>query len=168
MDNEFDYICVSRAKLKNYKIVEGSKPVEVEDRKHQKISLQKVESENHNDFFLKIESQRKRQKEESMNNRFQEGFEKGLKSIHASLSSIYFCWKEIVRILNTQKAVTTTAQNNYEEIILIRRCSVPNEKVQAIYDKLKYKSQAFTKRKFVVHKSELQKMEYLIYQEVMT
>jgi hypothetical protein len=81
---------------------------------------------------------------------------------------INFCWKEIVRILNTQKAVTTTAQNNYEEVILIRRCCEPNEKVQAIYEKLKYKSQPFTKRKFVVHKSELQKMEYLIYQGVMT
>ena len=89
----------------------------------------------------------------------------------ASLSNqppINFCWKEIVRTLNTQKAVTTTAQNNYEEVILIRRCSEPNAKVQAIYDKLKYKSQPFTKRKFVVHKSEFQKMEYLIYQGVMT
>ena len=42
------------------------------------------------------------------------------------------------------------------------------KKVQAIYDKLKYKSQPFTKRKFVVHKSEIQKMEYLNYQGVMT
>ena len=332
-NNEFDYICVSRSKLKNYKVVEGSKPVEVEDKKHQKISLQKVESEKYNDFFLKIESEGKRKKEESMNNRFQEGFESGLKAINASLSkksgikleekvferigrlkqkyqsihkhynisydieiatvtnrktkektevrkvkslswcvkdkidinqtsgtyflrtslqdaetivwegyntireeestfrtlktdldlrpvyhkrddatmahlnlgllaywvvntirfqlkrsqetspvaaetnssvnqqsqtSINFCWKEIVRILNTQKAVTTTAQNNYEEVILIRRCSEPNEKVQAIYDKLKYKYKPFTKRKFVVHKSELQKMEYLIYQGIMT
>jgi len=340
VDNEFDYICVSRAKLKNYKIVEGSKPVEVEDKKHQKITLQKVESQKHNDFFLKIESEGKRKKEESMNNRFQEGFENGLKTIKSSLSKksgikleekvcerigrlkqkyqsihkhydisyeaeteiitnrktkekrevrkvkslwwsvkdnieinqtsgiyflrtslqdtetilwegyntlreeeatfrtlktdldlrpiyhkrddaamahlnlgllaywvvntirfqlkrsqettpvtetnsidnkqdnspaslsnqppINFCWKEIVRTLNTQKAVTTTAQNNYEEVILIRRCSEPNAKVQAIYDKLKYKSQPFTKRKFVVHKSEFQKMEYLIYQGVMT
>jgi hypothetical protein len=341
VNNGFDYICVSRSKLKNYKIVEGSNPVEVEDRKHQKISLQKVESEKYNDFFLKIESEGKRKKEESMNNRFQEGFESGLKIINSSLSKksgikleekvferigrlkqkyqsihkhydisydseieiitnrktkekreirkvkslswrikenveinetsgiyflrtslqdtetivwegyntireeestfrtlktdldlrpiyhkrddatmahlnlgllaywvvntirfqlkrceettpvitetnnadnqqnnspaslnnqtpINFCWKEIVRILNTQKAVTTTAQNNYEEIILIRRCSEPTAKVQAIYDKLKYKPQPFTKRKFVVHKSELQKMEYLIYQGVMT
>jgi transposase len=41
-DNNFDYICVSRSKLKNYKIVDDSLPVEVEDKKHQKISLQKV------------------------------------------------------------------------------------------------------------------------------
>jgi len=333
VDNEFDYICVSRSKLKNYKIVEDSRPVEVEDKRKQKICLQKVESDKHNDYFIKVESVAKRKKEESMNNRFQEGFETGLKAISASLSrksgikleekvferigrlkqkyqsihrhynisydieiknvtnrktkekaevrkvkslswsvkenmeinetsgtyflrtslqdtetivwegyntireeeslfrtlktdldlrpiyhkrddasmahlnlgllaywivntirfqlkrienlntvlketksadnqlnktSINFCWKEIVRILNTQKAVTTTAQNNYEEVILIRRCSVPSEKVQAIYDKLKYKSQPFTKRKFVVHKSEFEKMEYLIYQGIMT
>jgi len=53
-------------------------------------------------------------------------------------------------------------------MILIRRCSEPNEKVQTTYNKLKYKSQPFTKRKFVVHKSEFQKMEYLIYQGNMT
>jgi hypothetical protein len=70
--------------------------------------------------------------------------------------------------MNTQKAVTTTAQNNYEEIILIRRCSDPNTKVLAIYDKLKFKIQPFTKKKFVVHSSEIQKMEYLIYQGDMT
>ena len=81
---------------------------------------------------------------------------------------INFCRKEIVRIMNTQKAVTTTAQNNYEEIILIRRCSEPNAKVQAFYNRLKYKSQPFTKRKFVVHKSKLKQMEYLKYQGVMT
>ena len=46
----------------------------------------------------------------------------------------------------------------------IRRCSEPNAKAQAIYEKLKYKQQPFINRKFVVHKSELQKMEYLIYQ----
>jgi hypothetical protein len=290
--------------------------------------LQKVESDKHNDYFLKIESETKRKKEESMNNRFQEGFEKGLQTISASLSkksgtkleekvferigrlkqkyqsihrhfninceveietvvnrkakekrevrrvksmswsvkenieinetsgtyflrtslpetetlvwegyntireeestfrclkseldlrpifhkkddasmahlnlgllaywvvntirfrlkrdevpgqqaetnsddktSINFCWKEIVRIMNTQKAVTTTAQNNYEEIILIRRCSEPNVKVQAIYDKLKYKPQPFTKRKFVVHKSEFEKIEYPTYQGIIT
>jgi PAS domain-containing protein len=81
----FDYICVSRSKLKDYKIEPNSETVEVEDKKHQKIQLQKVKSEKHNDYFLKIESEAKRQKEMSMNNRFQEGFEKGLKTIAASL-----------------------------------------------------------------------------------
>ncbi len=32
-------------------------------------------------------------------------------------------WREIVRTMNTQKAVTTLAQNQQEEVIMIRRCS---------------------------------------------
>ena len=86
VDNQFDYICVSHSKLKNYKIDKDSKPVVVEDKKNQKITLQKVESEKYNDYYLKIESEAKRKKEESMNNRFQEGFETGLKAISASLA----------------------------------------------------------------------------------
>ena len=35
-------------------------------------------------------------------------------------------WREIVRIMNTQKAVTTLAQNLHDEVIMIRRCSEPN------------------------------------------
>jgi predicted Rdx family selenoprotein len=34
-------------------------------------------------------------------------------------------WREIVRTMNTQKAVTTLAQNNLEHVIMIRRCSEP-------------------------------------------
>jgi hypothetical protein len=325
----FDYICVSRSRLKDYKVAPPGESLEVEDKKHQKIKLQKVISDRHDSYFLKIESQAKRQKELSMNNRFQERFEKGMKAIAASLkkksgikteekvyervgrlkqknssisarydiqsvietktvtkrktkekqeirliksitwnikentdlnsrsgvyflrtslqeterilwegyntireieydfrtlktdldlrpiyhknddstmahlhlgllaywvvntvrfqlkrneakqeiganatvkqeennpkipetSSIHFQWKEIIRIMNTQKAVTTIAQNNYDEVIIIRRCNDPNEKVQAIYDKLKYKPQPFAKRKFVVHKAKFKKMD---------
>ena len=68
-------------------------------------------------------------------------------------------WNEIVRIMNTQKAVTTTAQNNCEQIIQIRRCSEPNENVKLIYQKLDYCSTPFKKKKVVVHKSELKKIE---------
>jgi len=68
-------------------------------------------------------------------------------------------WSEIVRIMNTQKAVTTTAQNNGDQIIQIRRCSEPNEKVMQIYTALKYETTPFKKKKVVVHKSELEKME---------
>ena len=50
-ENGFDYICVSRSKIKDYKIDAGNVPITVEDRKKQKIQLQKVVSEKHNDFF---------------------------------------------------------------------------------------------------------------------
>ncbi len=56
--------------------------------------------------------------------------------------------------MNTQKAVTTTAQNNHDEIIHIRRCTEPNEKVKRIDDILKYKPQPYKKKKFVVHKTD--------------
>jgi hypothetical protein len=330
-ENDFDYVCVSRCKLKDYKIDPGSSPVEVEDRKKQKIRLQKVSSEKHNDFFLKIDSQAKRAKEVSMNNRFQENFEKGLSIISASLQKksgikteakvyervgrlkqkypsvskyyeidyvvetetkkdkktketteirkvksitwkvkqdmetngecgtyflrtslelseemiwmiyniireieysfrtlktdldlrpiyhkkdnatmahlnlgllaywvvntvryqlkrteneavkkqeidknepdtkpIRFQWKEIIRIMNTQKSVLTVSQNRYDEVIITRRCSEPTNSAQAIYNRLKYKSQPFTKRKFVVHKSEFEKMEIADLQRFVT
>jgi len=65
-------------------------------------------------------------------------------------------WREIVRIMNTQKAVSTLAQNHVEEVIKIRRCSEPNKKVIQLYDVLKYKYTPFKKKKSVVHKSELE------------
>ena len=68
-------------------------------------------------------------------------------------------WKEIVRIMNTQKAVTTTVQNSHEDLIAIRRCFEPNGKVAKIYDGLKFKHAHFTKRKFVVHNPEFEKSQ---------
>jgi len=329
-ENNFDYVCVSRCKLKEYRIAPDSSPIEIEDKKKQKIQLQKVVSEKHNDFFLKIDSEAKRIKEVSMNNRFQDNFEKGLSIIAASLekksgikkeakvyerigrlkqkypsvskyyeisyaveteikrnkktkeeteirkvksitwkikkdiepntesgtyfvrtslpmseemtwmiyniireieysfrtlktdldlrpiyhkkdnatmahlnlgllaywvvntvryqlkktesadkktenkndetdtTSINFQWKEIIRIMNTQKSVLTVSQNRYDEVIITRRCSEPTTGVQAIYRRLKYKPQPFTKRKFVVHKSEFAKMDVCDLQRVVT
>ena len=55
-------------------------------------------------------------------------------------------WKEIVRIMNTQKVVTTLAKNNHEDVIKIRRCSDPNQKVIQLYDALKFKYAPFKKK----------------------
>ena len=327
-ENGFDYVCVSRSKIKDYTIDTKSVPIMVEDKRKQKIKLQNIVSEKHNDFFLKIDSEAKQAKEVSMNNRLQEGFEKGLSIIEASLSKksgikteekvyervgrlkqkypsisryyeinytietetiknrkskedtqirkvksmrwkpkeqfdpnqqsgTYFLrtslaaseklvwliyniireieysfrtlktdldlrpiyhkkddttmahlhlgllaywvvntirfqlkgsetkeitqatteketqddnsgdtivkynsqWREIVRIMNTQKAVTTVSQNRYDQVIISHRCSDPTPKVEAIYRRLKYKSKPHTIRKFVVHKSEFKKMD---------
>ena len=70
-------------------------------------------------------------------------------------------WREIVRTMNTQKAVTTLAQNQQEEVIMIRRCSEPNPNVRKLYDALKYKYAPFVKRKSVVRKSELKKNQFI-------
>ena len=63
-------------------------------------------------------------------------------------------WTEIVRIMNTHKTVTTVSQNRYDEFIISHRCSDPTPKVEAIYQRMKYKSKPNTNRKFVVHKSD--------------
>ncbi len=68
-------------------------------------------------------------------------------------------WREIVRTMNTQKAVTTLAQNHVEEVIKIRRCSEPNQHVLKIYNALKYKYAPYKKKKSVVHKSELEECQ---------
>jgi hypothetical protein len=78
---------------------------------------------------------------------------------------IHSGWREIVRTMNTQKAVTTLAQNNHEEVIMIRRCSEPNQHVRKLYDALKYKYAPFVKRKSVVHKSELENCQFIDKQE---
>lgn len=68
-------------------------------------------------------------------------------------------WQEIIRIANTQKVITTYGKNKDDEIIYVRRCTEPNERVKQIYSALKYKNYPFVKRKSVVHKSDLKKNE---------
>lgn len=68
-------------------------------------------------------------------------------------------WLDIVRIMNTQKVVTTTMENSYGQQILIRQCSEPTEEVKGIYAVLKYKPQPFTRKKSVVLPPELKNFE---------
>ena len=74
---------------------------------------------------------------------------------------IHSDWREIVRIANTQKAVTTTAQNDNENVIVIRTCSEPIQKLQQLFDVLKFKPYPFTRKKSVVHKSEFENDQLL-------
>lgn len=68
-------------------------------------------------------------------------------------------WREIIRTMNTQKAVTTTMQDEYELDIIIRQCSEPTEKALAIYNALKYKSKPFSRKKSVVPQNKFSKNE---------
>ena len=307
----YDYLCVSRSSLKNYKTEAGSTTLSVTDNRKQKIDLCRVKSGRNTDYYLKVESQAKQAKESSMNEQFRSRFEAGLQAIANSLtrkggvkqedkvyerigrlkqkypsiyryfdietevkeavankrkkketqavhqkkmivtsikwsvkesieinsrSGVYFLrtsmeankeesvwqfyntireieatfrtlktdlalrpiyhkkdgstmahlhlgllaywvvntirhqlkkkdihsgWREIVRTMNTQKAVTTLAQNIDDEVIMIRRCSEPNPQVRKLYDALKYKYAPFVKKKSVVHKSELHDCQFI-------
>jgi hypothetical protein len=70
-------------------------------------------------------------------------------------------WRDIVRIMNTQKVVTTTMNNEYNQQIIIRQCSEPTEQVNNIHTALQYKPKPFTRKKSVVPLTEIKKAETL-------
>jgi transposase len=74
-------------------------------------------------------------------------------------NGINSCWREIVRIGNTQKVITTSGTNTYGKIITTRKCTQPNQNLKRIYDILQTKHQPFVKRKSVVHKLKPEKIE---------
>lgn len=71
-------------------------------------------------------------------------------------------WKEIKRKASTQKSVLTAAQNSYDKIIQIKRCTEPTKDLRQIHNALKQqKSKPFKQIKFVVHKPPPKKNETL-------
>ena len=81
----YDYICVSRSKLKKYKADTNQSPIVVLDKKEQPITLQKVTVDGSTDNYLQVHSEAKTAKEASMNKRFADRFKDGLKQIKESL-----------------------------------------------------------------------------------
>ena len=287
----YNYLCVSRTRLKNYTAVQERLTVLMETKSKQQVRLKAVQTDSNTDYYLEVKSDAKAAKESGMKNQFEKGFEEQLQKIQKSISSkggikkidkvyerigrakekypsihqyynitvsvdeqakqatgleweinqerhqtkedglgIYFLrtnlpvkdevviwniyntireiensfrtlktdldlrpiyhksdksamahlhlgilaywlvntirhqlkakqinssWSEIVRIANTQKVITTTGQNALDREVSIRKCSVPNKKLQEILDILKLKHQPFRKRKSVVHKATL-------------
>ena len=77
-------------------------------------------------------------------------------------------WRDIVRIMNTQKLVTTTMENDCNQQIRIRQCSEPEKQVKEIYEALKYKTKPFNKTKSVVPFTETSKKPTIEKQRVMS
>jgi transposase len=63
---------------------------------------------------------------------------------------IHHDWSNIIRIMNTQKMVSTSIKNNKEQLILLKKCSQPNSEVNAIYQATKYKPMPFSLKKYVL------------------
>jgi transposase len=75
------------------------------------------------------------------------------------LQGINHNWSEIVRIMNTQKMVTTTIENNNNQTIKIRQCSEPTDDVRQIYIQLKYHQIPLPRKKSVWHTGKIFKNE---------
>ena len=85
-ESGYDYLCVSRTRLKDYELASDAKTVTVKDSRRQDIYLTRVAHEEGGDYYLRIESPAKLMKEESMNSLFRKRFEGGLESARASLA----------------------------------------------------------------------------------
>jgi len=280
----FDYMCVSRSSLKKYTIDVNDKIITIQDKQQQPITLQKVNVAKDTDHYLRVHSQAKQAKEESMKNQFTKRYEEALTEIDNALNKksgtktstkvwerigrlkqkypslnkhyeikviandkgivtkvkwekkevakregVYLLrtnldekdvqiqwtiyntireieasfrtlktdldlrpvyhkkddaamahlhlgllaytvvntirhqlklkginneWRDITRIMNTQKMVTTTMVNQYEQTIIIRQTSEASDQVESIYKALSYKNKPFARKKYVVPPAE--------------
>lgn len=66
-------------------------------------------------------------------------------------------WSEIIRIMNTQKCVSTSVENIEDKVITIRQCTEPTKNVKQIYDLLNFKPVPFYRKKSVVPPTEILK-----------
>lgn len=78
----YDYLCVTRSKLKDYVAVKNlGEPVVITDRRDNPVELLMVEKEGIDDSLLYVRSERKATKELSMHENFTSHFETGLNQI---------------------------------------------------------------------------------------
>ena len=85
----YNYVCVSRSKLKDYQAIKDTKPQSVKTRNGQSIQLQRVGNDKAIDYYLKLSSPGKLPKEKGMKSQFETRFEAQLEKIAQSLSKKY-------------------------------------------------------------------------------
>jgi transposase len=77
----YDYMCISRSSLKEYRADTSATPVLLKDKRDQPIELLKVRVASEDDQYLWVRSHAKALKEHSMNGLLAQRFEEGIQSI---------------------------------------------------------------------------------------
>lgn len=77
----YDYMCVSRSSLKEYRADTSATPVLIKDKRDQSVELLKVRVSGDDDQYLWVRSHAKALKEQSMNGLLAQRFEEGIQSI---------------------------------------------------------------------------------------
>ena len=70
----YDYVCVSRSKIKDYTINKDGEIRHIMTKDNQFITLQKVEKQTETDYILKVKSTGKQAKESAMKSKFESDF----------------------------------------------------------------------------------------------
>ena len=79
------YLCVSRSKLKDYKVVDGAVEHQIKTQSKKLITLTRVANDASTDYYAKIKSPGKLLKERGMKEQFEERFEDELQKISLGL-----------------------------------------------------------------------------------
>jgi transposase len=83
----YNYLCVSRTRLKNYTVVKDRDSVVMETKSKQKVHLKAVQTQSKTDYYLEVKSEAKAFKESGMKTQFEKRFEEQLQKISTSLTS---------------------------------------------------------------------------------
>lgn len=83
----YNYLCVSRTRLKDYTYVPGRLTTLLDTKSNKTIRLRSVTAEKNTDYYLEVKSPSKEQKEEGMKLQFEKRFEDELQKIRAALHS---------------------------------------------------------------------------------
>lgn len=108
---KYDYVCVSRKRLKNYPASENN-VIKLTDREKQKVELSIFHPEGQPDTWMYVQSDFKRKKEESMNEKLSGRFEEDLQNIRSAFQkkggtkAIEKVWERIGRIKQKHKRVS--------------------------------------------------------------
>jgi len=81
----YKYLCVSRTKLKDYKIIPDRLTVLMDTKSRQSIRLKSVSTQKNTDYYLEVKSDTKVLKETGMKNQFEKRFEETLQKIHTAI-----------------------------------------------------------------------------------
>ena len=82
----YDYVCVSRSKIKDYTVNPNGTIRHIMTKDNQFITLQKVEKQKETDYILKVKSTGKQAKESSMKSKFENRFLEEINKINTSLT----------------------------------------------------------------------------------
>ena len=86
-DSGYNYLCVSRTKLKDYTLKDEGRKVTVLDSRRRPITLAEVSHEPEGDYYLQVNSPAKSMTESSMNRQWRERFEAELLKAQRALST---------------------------------------------------------------------------------
>jgi len=145
-DKKYHYVCVTRSKLKDYKLVDSSESsITTYDKKDNPIEIRRIEKANDSDQYFRVYSQQKELKEESMNSKITERLEEELNylaesihrksctkradKIHERIGRIKERYTSVIKYYN----IKVKQQGDLATKISFNRLEAPKENTSGIY-----------------------------------